>query len=81
MAFERSYNALVFAVIRTFTIDSMMDSYLFISDYLEEWPEDRILLKEGEATAYVFNYGAPCCSELGCIGIKRFSVSGLCRTW
>ena len=80
-AFERSYNALVFAVIRTFTADSMMDSYLFVSDYPEEWPEDRRLLKEGEATAYVFNHGAPYCSEVGSVGIKQFYVSGLCRIW
>ena len=80
-AFERSYNALVFAVIRTFTADSMMDSYLFVSDYPEEWPEDRRLLKEGEATAYVFNHGAPYCSEVGSIGIALTVAAGLSRTW
>lgn len=80
-AFERSYNALVFAVIRTFTSDGMMDSYLFVSDYPEEWADDRRLLLEGEAMAYVYNHDVPYCSEVGGIGIKRFSVSGLCRIW
>ena len=80
-AFERSYNALVFAVIRTFTSGGMMDSYLFVNDYPEEWADDRRLLSEGEATAYVYNHDVPYCSELGSIGIKRFSISGLCRIW
>ena len=80
-AFELSYNVLVFAVIRTFTSNSMMDSYLFVSDYPEEWAEDRRLLSKGEATAYVYNYDMPYCSEVGSIGFKRFSGSGLCRTW
>ncbi len=80
-AFELSYNALVFAVIRTFTSGGMMDSYLFVSDYPEEWADDRRLLLEGEATAYVYNHDVPYCSELGSIGIKRFSISGLCRIW
>lgn len=34
--FERQYNALVFVVIRSFTADGTMDSYLFVSDYPEE---------------------------------------------
>lgn len=80
-AFERSYSALVFAVIRTFTIGGMMDSYLFVSDYPEEWAADRRLLSEGEATVYVYNHDEPYCSELGSIGIKRFAVAGLCRIW
>ena len=80
-AFELSYNALVFAVIRTFTSGGMMDSYLFVSDYPEEWADDRRLLLEGEAMAYVYNHDVPYCSEVGGIGIKRFSVSGLCRIW
>ena len=80
-AFELSYNALVFAVIRTFTNNGVMDSYLFVSDYPEEWPDDRRLLTEGEATAYVYNHDAPYCSEVGSIGIRRFAVTGLCRIW
>lgn len=80
-AFELSYNALVFAVIRTFTSDGMMDSYLFVSDYPEEWADDRRLLSEGEATAYVYNHDVPYCSEVGSIGIKCLPGSVLCRIW
>ena len=42
--FERQYNALVFIIIRDFTANGIMDSYLFVSDYPEEWPDDRKLL-------------------------------------
>ena len=80
-AFERQYDCLVYAVIRSFTTDGIMDNFLFVSDYPEEWADDRRLLTEGEATAYVLNHDAPDCSEVGSIGIKRFSVSGLCRIW
>ena len=80
-AFELSYNALVFAVIRTFTNSSMLDSYLSVSDYPEEWAEEHRLLLKGEATAYVYNHDMPYFSEIGCIGFKRFSDSGLCRIW
>lgn len=79
--FEQNCNALVFAVIRTFTSYGIIDSYLFVSDYPEEWAEDRRLLTEGEATAYVYNHDMPYCSEVGSVGIKRFAISGLCRIW
>ena len=79
--FEQNCNALVFAVIRTFTSYGIIDSYLFVSDYPEEWAEDRRLLTDGEATAYVYNHGMPYCSEVGSVGIKRFAISGLCRIW
>lgn len=80
-AFERQYNALVFIVIRNFTADGTMDSYLFVSDYPEEWPDDRRLLREGEATAYVYNHDAPYCSEIGSIGIAMNTAYCLRRIW
>ena len=80
-AFERQYNALVFIVIRDFTANGILDSYLFVSDYPEEWPDDRRLLREGEATAYVYNHDAPYCSEVGSIGIVLNNAFSLRRTW
>ena len=79
-AFEWQYNALVFIVIRSFTADGIMDNYLFVSDYPEEWPDDRRLLKEGEAIAYVYNHDVPNCSEIGYIGIMLTAMAGLRRT-
>ena len=79
--FERQYNTLVFVVIRSFTVDGIMDSYLFVSDYPEEWPDDRKLLREGEATAYVYNHDAPYCSEVGSIGVMMNTEYCLLRIW
>ena len=79
--FEQEYNVLVFIIIRNFTASGVMDSYLFVSDYPEEWSDDRKLLREGETTAYVYNHAAPCCSEMGHIGIARTVTAGLRRTW
>ena len=79
--FERRYDALVFIIIRSFTAVGTMDNYLFVSDYPEEWQDDRRLLLEGEATAYVYNHYVPYCSEIGRIGIQQTVEAGLCRTW
>ena len=79
--FEREYDALVFVGIRSYTTVGRMDSYLYVSDYPEEWEADRELLKNGEALAYVYNHDMPDCSEVGHIGIERTVAAGLRRTW
>ena len=79
--FEKDYNALVFTAIRSFTNIGKLDSFLFVSDYPEEWDRDRTLLKEGEVIAYVYNHDAPECSEMGAIGIAQTPAAGLRRTW
>lgn len=78
---EQEHNALVYVIVRSFTTLGQMDSYLYVSDYEEEWQEDKKLLKEGEACAYVINRMMPDCSEMGYIGIKRTIAGGLARTW
>ena len=79
--FEQEYNALVFVAIRSYTTIGTMDSFLFISDYLEEWEDDHQALKNDEAIAYVYNHDAPDCSEIGFIGIELTLATGLRRTW
>ena len=79
--FEESYNALVYLVIRSYTDFGKMDSYLFVSDYNEEWERDRNDLRAKEPLSYVFNHDMPECSEIGCIGIERTVAAGLRRTW
>lgn len=79
--FEEDYNALVFVVIRSYTNIGKMDSYLFVSDYHEEWPMDREDIKNNEVLAYVYNHDAPDCSEIGHIGVARTLAAGLRRTW
>ena len=78
--FENEYNALVFVAIRSYTEDGLMDSYLFVSDYPEEWEDDHQALKDGEAVAYVYNHDAPFASELGWIGFTQTPAAGLRRT-
>ena len=77
--FEQEYNAVVFVAIRSYTVDGIMDSFLYVSDYPEEWKDDRQALKDGEAVAYVYNHDAPFCSEIGWISIRLTVAAGLCR--
>lgn len=80
--FEEKYNALVFVVIRSYTVIGKMDSYLFVSDYRdEEWPMDRDKLRQGQTCAYVYNHDALDYSEFGTIGIAVTLSTGLLRTW
>ena len=79
--FEQEYNALVFVVIRSYTTDGLLDSFLFVSDYSEDWADERQALKNCEATAYVYNHDAPYCSEVGIIGIELTAAAGLSRNW
>ena len=80
-AFEHRYNALVYAVIRTHTTIGVLDSYLFVSDYLQEWPSDRQYLKDKETMAYVYNHDDPEFSEIGFIGFEINFDGRLIRTW
>lgn len=79
--FEEQNNALVYLVVRSYTTIGKMDSYLYVSDYPEEWEQDREDIKEGQPLVYVYNHDMPDCSEFGCIGIARTPAAGLRRTW
>lgn len=79
--FEEEYNALVYLVVRSFTTIGTMDAYLYVSDHPDEWPEDREMLKEWTAFAYVRNYDHPDCSEFGDIGVRPSTAGGLLRAW
>lgn len=79
--FEEEHNALVYHVIHSFTNIGEMESYLYVSDYPEEWPQDRRDIKEGQQLVYVFNHDMPDCSEFGSIGVALTGAAGLRRTW
>ncbi len=79
--FEKKYNALVYFVIHSYTIIGEMESYLYVSDYEEEWEMDRAYLGNGKALVYVYNLDAPDCSEFGSISFALTSAAGLRRTW
>lgn len=73
--------ALVYLVVRSYTTFGKMDCYLYVSDYTEEWAQDRDDIKEMQPLAYVYNHDMPDCSEFGCIGIAGTPAAGLRRTW
>ena len=79
--FEEQHNALVYLIIRSYTNIGKMDSYLYVSDYDDEWERDREDLKNKEPLCYVYNHDMPDCSEFGCIGTRRSIAAGLLRTW
>lgn len=79
--FEEQSNGLVYLVVRSYMEIGRMDSYLFVSDYSEEWEMEQEDLKNGEPFCYVYNRDVPYFSEFGCIGIERTPAAGLRRTW
>ena len=79
--FEEQNDALVYLVVRSYTNIGKMDSYLYVSNYPEEWEQDREDIKEGQQLAYVYNRDMPDCSELGCVGLALTPAAGLRRTW
>ena len=79
--FEEQHNALVYHVIHSFTTIGEMESYLYVSDYPEEWEMDRADIEDGRQLVYVFNHDMPDCSEFGSIGVALTGAAGLRRTW
>ncbi len=72
--FEEKYNCTVYHVVHdeyTMTDGTKMEmeNYLYVSDSVSEWKEDREILKEGLTYSYVNNLTYPEFSELGEIGI------------
>lgn len=79
--FEAENNALVYCIVRSYTSIGIMDAYLYVSDYKEEWEMDHEDQKEWQQLAYVINHQMPDCSEFGSIGLKRTIAAGLKRVW
>lgn len=79
--FEERNNALVYHVIHSYTSFGELESYLYVSDYPEEWEMDREDIGNGQQLVYVLNKDMPDCSEFGSIGIALTGAAGLRRTW
>ena len=77
--FEEKYDAVVYHVIHNNTEFGELYSLLYVSEYEEEWEDDRSDLKDGCPIAYVENIDDDICSEFGSIGI-RMQFGGLVRT-
>lgn len=76
--FEEQYNALVYHVIHTYTQFGELYSFLFISDYEEEWEMDVADVKDGYVIAYVWNKSDDWMSEMGSIVVREL-FGGLVR--
>lgn len=76
--FEEEHNALVYHVIHTYTQFGELYSFLFVSDYEEEWEMDNEDVKDGYAIAYVWNKSDDWMSEMGSIVVKE-KFGGLVR--
>ena len=78
LEFEEVHDALVYHVLRNFVGGDEHLAFLFVSDYEEEWEQDREDLRRGYPFVYVKNMSADWCSEFGSIGIES-CIGGLKR--
>ena len=76
--FEKEYNALVYFATYSITNFGKLTSFLYVSDYEEEWEMDNGELKDGYVYAYVYNHNFPEYSEIGLIKVQR-RFGGLVR--
>ena len=77
--FEEEHDALVYHVIHDFTEFGELLTFLYVSDYDEEWEYDLEDLKDGYACAYVKNLTDDMCSEFGSVCFRP-QFGGLVRT-
>lgn len=77
--FEKRFNALVYCVITTDTSLGNMESLLFVSDYKEEWEDDRADLLDGYVMTWTENLTYPACSEFGSIAFEKQDSGALWR--
>ena len=76
--FQEEYNALVYFATLSHTEFGKLTSFLYVSDYEDEWEMDNGELKDGYVYAYVYNHDIPEYSEIGLIRVQpRFG--GLVR--
>lgn len=78
--FEDESQCLVYHIIQNFTNIGQMLSFLYVSNYPEEWGMDKMDLKRMTPYAYVANIDDEICSEFGRIKIQNY-ISGLNRVF
>lgn len=91
--FENEHNAVVYMVVKCYSTIGKMDSFLYVSDYEDEWEMEAVWfvvedeetetnnpdMSDGYIMSYTHNYDAPECSEFGEIRVRQ-SFGGLLRT-
>lgn len=78
--FENKYNALVYHIVHTYTEFGEMYSFLYVSDYEEEWAMDNDDILDGCTVAYVWNKSDEDMSEFGSVGVKS-KLGGIVRVY
>ena len=78
--FEQEHNATVYHAIHCYTEFGELLNLLYVSDYEEEWQQDRQDLKENYSFCYVVNLDAEIFSEFGSVGINIVN-GGLIRIY
>ncbi len=77
--FEEKYNATVYHLIHNYTEFGELYSFLFVSQYKDDWDYDDEDLNNNRSLVYVKNIDEDAFSEFGTIGI-RSQFGGLIRT-
>lgn len=78
-AFEDHYQATVYYVTFVSTTLGDMESYLFVSDYEEEWESDQEDIPDGYAMTWTENLSYPELSEFGSISLQGLPSGGVVR--
>ena len=79
-AVEETYNCTVYAITHEYTEFGEMWSFLYVSQYTEDWEYSLTDLEDGTyyVASYVWNKSDDFCSELGDIVVRTFG-GGLSR--
>lgn len=67
---EKEHDIMVYLAIKSFCLGCRMISFLFVSNYEENWELDDADLEGGYAMTYTVNLDAPELSEMGSIGFE-----------
>lgn len=71
--FEREFGGAVYHVVLSGSDDFVFATFLYVSQWTEEWEEDRKELEnDGYTVAYVMNLVDDICSEVGGVTIRPY---------
>ena len=61
------------------TFYGLLDSFIYVSKYTDEWNEEITDLKDGYLMPYTINRDYPMCTEFGSICIEHTDNRGVIR--
>ena len=84
-AFEKKWDALVYGIVRSYTGIGVMDTYMFVSDYKEEWPYDVPYTDARPGDFYMYTYVENLddsnLSEFGEVVVRKMPAGGFLRIY